>query len=190
MPRRKDSDRVQIGLRLREGLRRKLESQAKDHAISINGEIESRLERSFTDEAARKEELRHEFGGPRNLALAHVIARIARTLEVTPDHWWSDNPSVFNELRVAVNTLLDELEPPSVTVDDHSPKSVISGRELALAFVSHFRYPSPWGQIDLSEVPPGFELRPEVLEDHIDHRVAYHASAQLRRLIDRKGRKQ
>lgn len=190
MPKRKESDRVQIGLRLREGLRRKLESQAKDHAISINGEIESRLERSFMDEEARKVELRHEFGGPRNLALSQIIARMAKSLEVTPNHWWSDNPSVFKELRIAVNTLLDELEPPSVAVDVHSPESVISGRELALAFVSHLRYPSRWGEIEWGDVPPNYQIRPEILEEHIDRRFAYEASAQLRRLIDRKGRKQ
>lgn len=50
MPKRKDSDRVQIGLRLREDMRRKLETAAKTNGQSINAEIESRLENSFRRE--------------------------------------------------------------------------------------------------------------------------------------------
>ena len=192
MIKRKSSDRVQIGLRLREDLRRKLESQANDHNISINGEIESRLERSFLDEEIRKAELRHEFGGPRNLALARIVALMAKSLEVmdTPDYWWSDNPAVFKELRVAINTLLDELEPPNEGTEGRGPETVISGRKLAVAVVSHLRYPSRWGEIEWGKLPPGYEISPEILEEHIDRRIAYDASAHLRRMIDRRGRKQ
>ncbi len=44
MPRRKSSDRVQIGLRIREELRADLEKSAKAQKVSLNTEIVNRLE--------------------------------------------------------------------------------------------------------------------------------------------------
>lgn len=50
MPKRKSSDRVQIGLRIREELRAKLEKSAKAHEVSLNTEIANRLKETFRRE--------------------------------------------------------------------------------------------------------------------------------------------
>jgi len=44
---RKPTEIVQIGLRLRENLRGQLEAHAKSKAVSLNSEIVSRLEKSL-----------------------------------------------------------------------------------------------------------------------------------------------
>jgi hypothetical protein len=52
--RRHPNDIVQIGLRLRESLRRKLEREADNHRISLNAEIVLRLQDSFEERDARR----------------------------------------------------------------------------------------------------------------------------------------
>jgi hypothetical protein len=52
MPRR-PNDLIQVNLRLRESLRRKLEREAKKHRTSFNNEIRVRLEDSLEKAAAR-----------------------------------------------------------------------------------------------------------------------------------------
>lgn len=46
---RKKTDRVQINVRMREGLRRKIERSAKAEDVSMNAEIIERLEGSYDD---------------------------------------------------------------------------------------------------------------------------------------------
>lgn len=48
---RKSTDTVQLGLRIREALRRRVEQAAAKRAVSINYEITSRLEQSFDRES-------------------------------------------------------------------------------------------------------------------------------------------
>jgi hypothetical protein len=48
---RKPTDLAHVNLRIREGLRRRLEREAKRHVVSLNYEICSRLERSLQAEA-------------------------------------------------------------------------------------------------------------------------------------------
>lgn len=48
---RPKSATVQVGLRLKEGLRAQLEAQARDNGLSLNAEIVRRLERTFTEDS-------------------------------------------------------------------------------------------------------------------------------------------
>jgi hypothetical protein len=50
-PRRKPTAIVQVGLRLREALRRELEEAARKHQVSFNQELTARLEESLEMEA-------------------------------------------------------------------------------------------------------------------------------------------
>jgi len=53
MPARKSTDHVQVGLRIREALRIRLEREAQRNKIPLNREMMNRLERSFDVDAAR-----------------------------------------------------------------------------------------------------------------------------------------
>ncbi len=53
MPARISSDHVQVGLRIREGLRTRLEREAQKNKVPLNREMMNRLERSFDVDAAR-----------------------------------------------------------------------------------------------------------------------------------------
>jgi hypothetical protein len=50
---RKITDTVHVNFRMREPLRRRLEAAAKQHRVSLNGEMRLRLEASFEDQAKR-----------------------------------------------------------------------------------------------------------------------------------------
>jgi hypothetical protein len=50
---RKPADVAHINFRIREHLRRKLETEAKRHQVSLNSEMHSRLEASFEAETTR-----------------------------------------------------------------------------------------------------------------------------------------
>jgi hypothetical protein len=50
---RKPTDTVQVGLRIRESLRRQLEKESEKHRVSINQEMAMRLEDSFRADAFR-----------------------------------------------------------------------------------------------------------------------------------------
>jgi antitoxin component of RelBE/YafQ-DinJ toxin-antitoxin module len=52
MPRRPD-DNVQIGLRVREAMRTRLQREAKKNGVPVNREICNRLERSLQSDAAQ-----------------------------------------------------------------------------------------------------------------------------------------
>jgi hypothetical protein len=51
---RRPTEIVQVGLRIRESLRRKLEAEARRHRVSLNNEIALRLQDSFEDLGARR----------------------------------------------------------------------------------------------------------------------------------------
>ena len=62
MPRRKDTDTVQVGLRVKESLRTALDQAAEKHGISMNAEILLRLEQSFELDALKRElEIKSEY---------------------------------------------------------------------------------------------------------------------------------
>ena len=51
---RKPTEMVQVNLRIRENLRRRLEREAKKRGVSLNYEMTSRIEQGFDREAHRK----------------------------------------------------------------------------------------------------------------------------------------
>lgn len=88
MPRRKDTDTVQVGLRVKESLRAALDQAAEKHGISMNAEIVLRLEQSFELDA-----LKRELDAERD--------RIRSDLKTIEKHWAED--------RSRVNQLTDFL---------------------------------------------------------------------------------
>lgn len=119
---RKPSDRVQIGLRLRESIRQRLEADAKAHGLSLNAEIEQRLERSF--------ELEGQFGGPEMVAAVNLMSgaflrggQLGATAvghpKWSPAQWMQDSVC-YEAAMVAVFDALSAAQPgPSEPVSAH-----------------------------------------------------------------------
>jgi hypothetical protein len=78
MEKREKSQTVQLRLRIRESLRARLEKVARRSGMSLNDEVERRLEASFDDVVSREEydKLRTEWHGFMKLVAAEHEARI------------------------------------------------------------------------------------------------------------------
>lgn len=137
MPKRKKSNRVQIGLRLREEMRRDLETVAKEHGISMNAEIESRLERSFWDDETRQADIHYRFGGATNYAIALAMAVIMRQFDGQVFASWTENEFAYRRVREAFDTFLDGIAPAAGASKtggrfvSPTPEDKISGKESA-----------------------------------------------------------
>ena len=114
-PRKKpiEGERNHLGMRTTAELKSRLENEATKSGRSLSQEAEYRLERSFWDDEKRQMEMLREFGGPQNLALAKVVARMATVMGDLSWSRWSENPEIFMEFRRAVNLFLDALAPPA-----------------------------------------------------------------------------
>jgi hypothetical protein len=99
---RKPSAIVQYKLRIRETLRRRIERVAKEHGISANQEMASRLERSFEQESVRKIDL------------------IATQMEKLIQHTTATLATVLYERQARINTSprMYQLQIPSERGDD------------------------------------------------------------------------
>ncbi|MDJ0981194.1 MAG: Arc family DNA-binding protein [Kiloniellales bacterium] len=81
---RKSKQRAQVGLRLPEDLRKRVEKAAKGQGVSMNAEIVSRLERSFMQD----EETARAFGPDHTQQFLKLLAGCANVVEgVTGKPW-------------------------------------------------------------------------------------------------------
>ena len=118
MAKPKKATRAQVGLRVPEDLRERVENAAKVSGRSLNAEILERLEQSFQTE--------ERFGGP---ILIHLIATIAlvmrntgqmcahfETGEIMTSDRWLDMPFPYERAKGAVIGFLESFRPPGKVV--------------------------------------------------------------------------
>ena len=110
MAKERKTGRAQVGLRVSEEMRQRLEEAAKNSGRSINSEIVSRLDQSFETE--------DRLGGPR---LSEVVERIAEAMKPTGEAAaffadrsklhnqgkWLIQPYAFDQAVKAANTILE-----------------------------------------------------------------------------------
>jgi hypothetical protein len=117
MAKRKKTDTVQLKLRIREALRKRLETAARAEEISLNSEMGRRLEQSFLQNQSWLLVETLLARGP-GLELLMAIATVLR--QAGPN--WHRSPSVANAVADAVNkvvaVLIGELPP----VEDAFPE--------------------------------------------------------------------
>lgn len=116
---RRPTDRVQIGLRLRESLRARLESAAKRSDISINEEIVDRLDRSFDRQDLLVDSMVLAYGKElagllmlmgRAMSNAGSAARLA-TSESRGDAPWTNIFFAYQQAAMAALHCLDAMAP-------------------------------------------------------------------------------
>jgi len=105
---RKGTEWVQFKLRIREGLRREIEREAKKKARSANNEASERLEKSFEAERETKAVGQRDdliallLGGGENADFLHSIAFILRA---RPN--WSDDADARRQMVEEIKNELD-----------------------------------------------------------------------------------
>ena len=118
MAKPKKATRAQVGLRVPEELREKVENAAKVSGRSLNAEILERLEQSFRTE--------ERFGGPILIHLIETIALVMRNTGQTAAHFetneimtsdrWLDMPFPYERAKGAVIAFLESFRPPGKIV--------------------------------------------------------------------------
>ena len=125
MPRRKESETVQVGLRIKEPLRAALEETAKHRGVSMNAEIVARLEQSF----AAERRLADVFGSSEMFGLMKALAAVMQTAGGSAKRLsdgtkvadgWMDHPYGYDQAVRAACHALELLRPPG---DVQLPKS-------------------------------------------------------------------
>jgi hypothetical protein len=122
MARRKESETVQVGLRMKEPLRATLDEVARQRGVSMNAEIVARLERTLGEE--------DRFGGPAMLPIVNMLAgaflrggRLGAAAmghpEWTPDRWLND-PFCYRAAAYAVGQALNLPLPTEASMTDPS----------------------------------------------------------------------
>ena len=118
MAKPKKATRAQVGLRVPEDLRERVENAAKVSGRSLNAEILERLEQSFQTE--------ERFGGPILFHTAETIAMVmnlygqraahTETGEVMTANLWLDMPYPYDQAKVAAISFLESFKPPGKIV--------------------------------------------------------------------------
>jgi hypothetical protein len=141
----------QLSIRISASLREKLEASSKQTERSLSQEIEARLRLSFEENQIRID----EFCGQENYWLFRIIANQIRTLEKVTyigEHrlWW-DDPYLFKQVKILINTILDYLKPKGRAVTPrHHAELDVGNRTIIFA--------EPFGQRLGEHIIAGTEL--------------------------------
>ncbi len=118
MAKDRKTSRAQVGLRVSEEMRQRLEDAATSNGRSINSEIVSRLDRSFETE--------DRLGGPGLSTLVETIATVMKSTggragftesgKLANQGEWLDLPYSFDQAVKAANSILEHYRPPGKIV--------------------------------------------------------------------------
>jgi hypothetical protein len=147
MAKRKNTDQVQINVRMREALRSKLEQSAKTNDGSLNREIVDRLERSFDRQELLVEALTLAYGEKlagllmmvgRAMNEAGRLSGYALDLRASTDAW-VDYPFPYQQASNAAVAVLSafrpEGDPTPPQLPSHFPK--VDPEKIGTKFASH-----------------------------------------------------
>src|SRR5262245_24650139 len=127
MAKRKSTDQVQLNVRMREGLRAKLEQSARKNDESLNREIVDRLERSFDRQDLLVEALTLTYGkhiaglimaAGRAMEDAGRLAAFATDPRASAGRW-VDMPFAYREATLAAAMVLGAFRPPGEPTTPH-----------------------------------------------------------------------
>jgi hypothetical protein len=126
MLRRKESETVQTGLRMKEQLRMRLEEAARERGVSLNAEIVTRLERSLAQEEA--------FGSAAAKQVAYLAAvayNMAGRMRGSGKSDWANDPDCHRAgVFAAIDALFGQL-PESTPEQLKLEFEVLKGNAIA-----------------------------------------------------------
>ena len=131
MARRAQSETVQIGLRVKEPLRARLEEAARARGVSVNAEVVRRVEASFEQDRWIESVFGSEDvfrlmqavaaamnrAGGRAAVLATIANLWRRTGQRIPAATWIDFPYAYSQAVQAATRVLEALRPPGELVE-------------------------------------------------------------------------
>ncbi len=135
---RPKSATVDIKIRMKEPLRKRIEKASKGNRVSMNAEMNARLERSFAEEKSQDEAVRGvyaSFGKLENFLVARTLANAIQTIEAKTGKNWMDDWEAHRQTQEACKTILDAFRPPAgerpIPTDLISEGRVAAGTDAA-----------------------------------------------------------
>jgi hypothetical protein len=133
------TDKIQIGLRVSEELREKIQAAANARGVFVNKEITDRLEKSFSEEMTvssadgesdlysilRVVVAAMEVAGP--------MAAIMSTLNMEANRTWIDNSIAYDQALRAAVKVLEELRPRTATKPHASMSDSVKSLGIEIA---------------------------------------------------------
>jgi len=95
MARRKETDTVQLGLRIKESLRKKIEQAAANAGCSMNEEAAFRIQQNFLNEA-------NLFKDQALMALVQLLVGTIRMIEVRTGKEWAEDDRTRNAVAATI----------------------------------------------------------------------------------------
>jgi hypothetical protein len=116
---RKPTETVQVNLRMKEGLRRRLEREAKRQEVSLNAEMTRRLE-SGLDAEERVADL---VGGEKNLQLFKVIGPAIARIEAETGKGWEGHIPTWVRVSRSIGAIMQgfqflDVDPSKLSRED------------------------------------------------------------------------
>ena len=96
---RKSSETVQLKLRMKEPTRASIEKAAKRRGVSMNSEINARLDQSFEDENIVDDAMEREFGSVQTRNIFRALASAATRIESATGKSWADDWDTSNAVE-------------------------------------------------------------------------------------------
>ncbi len=116
--------KVTLTLRMPERLRSRLERTARASDVSLNNEINRRLERSLDEEKSQ--------GGEHNSILLQMLAAAIRLTEEQTGKAWVHDDDTRLRVHYAVSSVIGFLGPDAKTSDTRQKRASKAGYEKAL----------------------------------------------------------
>jgi Arc-like DNA binding domain len=137
------TDKIQIGLRVPEDLREKIQEAANARGVAVNKEISDRLEKSFSEEMtiSAVDGASELYSILRVVAaamdLAGPMAAIMSTMSTEAAKTWISNSIAYEQALRAAITVLEKLRPQTVTAPhpDMSDSVDTLGTRMATAIL-------------------------------------------------------
>jgi Arc-like DNA binding domain len=115
------TDKIQIGLRVPEDLREKIQTAANERGVAVNKEISDRLERSFGEEMVVSADGNADLYSILRVVAAAMdaagpMAAIMSTLSPEAGKAWIGNSLAYEQALKAAVTVLEAFRPPTATL--------------------------------------------------------------------------
>lgn len=136
------TDKIQIGLRVPEDLRSKIQGAADARGVAVNKEISDRLERSFSEDLAISADDSAELYAILRVVAAAMdtagpMAAIMSTLNPEAGKDWIDNSLAYEQAIKAALAVLEAFRPQTATVPHAAMSDSVNslGVEMATGII-------------------------------------------------------
>lgn len=181
--------RYPLNMRTTKETRDWLAAISKANGRSLSQEVEFLVEKARLGEDAAREQLKQEFAGPHNYALAKIIAFLAGEIEDLMNTRWTEDLGTFKVVETAIHTVLKRIQTPAPAVPREIVWSPERGQWFALGLLDKVERTNVVDGSDSAQVSRTLRLASEVaneIKPLLKRTPNIHSIRLVRRLVKEK----